>query len=266
MPKPSDHVQMSSIIPRFLVRKAGLFIERHLPLRKWDMLNHFWVQTRLIFSRAILLLVLALTAFFSSIALGKAEYINEEMVFELLIYQVSVLAILLNMSLWEVEREGRTFELLIMRIPNLHRLIWFKLRVSIFWMIALSIPFFAAYGWFLSIPFYRIFLFFLFIATFATLITFATCVVSSFVHHGLTSGIVTFILSTFVIAISRNARLPYIDFYSLAIQPFQLKTAGLSVAQTVWLLIANRCVLLLVTAGFYFWLHRRLGKTEKWIQ
>jgi len=256
---------MSSIIPRALVPKLGRLIERHLSLRRWDALNQFWIGTRLIFSRAILLLVAALFVFFSWIALVRNS-VTENDAFGILSVQTVILAVLLNMNLWEIEREGRTFELLIMRIPSLNRLIWFKLRISLFWLVFLPIPFFAAFAWFFSIPFFHILLYFVFTLSYALLVCLVTCVVASFVHHGLTSGIVTFVLSAFAMAFFKEAHgLPYRDYYSLYKHPFEFAT-GLSTAQTAWRMIVNRCFLLLVAAGFYAWLRRRLGKTEKWIR
>ena len=270
MSKPSEAPRMSSIVPRHLAQKAGRFIERRLPLKWWDALNQFWVETRLVFSRAILLLVGALFTVFSWSAIMQGERLKENDVFEMLHFQVLILAILLNMSLWEMEREGRTFELLIMRVPNLHRLIWFKMRVSLFWMTGLAIPFFAAYGWFLSIPFGHLALYFVFIVTFATLTAFATCVAASFVHHGLTSAIVTFILTVIAMSICRNMNFRYFDFFNLFMNPratlFDKLGPHLTAAETFWVLLANRIFLALVTAGFYVWLLRRLAKTEKWIQ
>lgn len=256
---------MSSIMPRFLSRWLGRAIERLLPLRWCDQLNQFRVETRLIFSRAILLLVGALFAFFTFIAFEQ-NTIREDDVFGILSFQVMILAILLNMNLWEMEREGRTFELLIMRIPSLHRLIWFKLRVSLFWLALLSLPFFAAYAWFVSIAFSHILLFYIFIVSYAVLVSFATCVVTSFVHHGLTAGIVTFILSSILVAFCKGFDYAWADYVRVFQHPFELKAPALTTMQTVWRLVINRAVLGLAVACFYGWLLRRLAKTEKWIQ
>lgn len=262
---------MSSIMPRFLMRRIDGLIERRLPLKGWDAFNQFRVQTRLIFSRAILLLVAALFGVFSWAALmnyeelGNREY-GERSIYTMLSFQVVILAILLNMNLWEAEREGRTFELLIMRIPNLHHLIWHKMRVSLFWMTAIALPFFAAYGWFLAIPFWRLLVFFVFILSFAVLVAFFTCIVASFVHQGLTAGIVTFILTFIGMAFCEDLGWDKLDYVRLYVNPFRLRHEGLTTTHTVWILLANRAVVLLALWGFYAWLRRRLSKTEKWIQ
>lgn len=255
----------SSVVPRFLARWVAHAIQALLPLKWADRLYQFWVQTRLIFSRAILLLVGALFAFFTFVAFEQ-NTIREDDVFGMLTFQVMILSILLNMNLWEVEREGRTFELLIMRIPSLHRLIWFKLRVSLFWLAFLSLPFFAAYAWFVSIPFSHILLFFIFIVSYAVLVAFATCVVTSFVHHGLTAGVVTFILSSILIASCQGFDYAWADYIRVFQHPFELKAQNLNTIQKVWRLMINRATLGLAIACCYWWLYRRLAKTEKWIQ
>lgn len=274
MRRRAETTQMSSIVPRFLIRRIVGFIERRLPLPWWDVLSQFWVETRLIFSRAIVLLVLALFATFTWAALMNGERLNEKDVFNMLHYQGLILATLLSMNLWEVEREGRTFELLIMRIPNLHRLIWFKMRIAVFWIATIAMPFFLAYGWFLSVKPGHMIQYYLFIISYGALASFLTCIIASFVHQGLASGIVAFILMQILMFVEtvmmenifRHSA--YLDYFFTYLNPQDLHhpKETLTTVKTFWILLANRLYLALAIAGFYWWLKRRLAKTEKWIQ
>jgi len=151
MKKSSEKVVMSSIIPRGLAKKVHRLLERHLPPKVMDWLSQFWIQTRILFSRTLILMVVAMFAVFTWATI-KEEIYKESDAFSFLILQSLALAILLHMNLWETEREGRTFELLIMRIPGVNRLIWFKMRVSLLWNFLLLLPFSLGFMWFLTIP------------------------------------------------------------------------------------------------------------------
>ncbi|HUT23557.1 MAG TPA: hypothetical protein VM492_04365 [Sumerlaeia bacterium] len=255
---------MSSAMPRGLGRKLGRLLARTLPFKWVDALSQFWVQTRLLFSRSILLMVVAMFALFAWASIAQ-QISDESRALVLLVLQTAVLSILLHMNLWETEREARTFELLIMRVPSVHRLIWLKLRVSLFWTLVLPLPFFAAFSWFVSIPLTRCAIYLLFIQALAVFIALQTCVVASFVHRGLPTGIIVAVLFWILAGITEEAPLPYKDFYRPLINPFGKQFDAVSLLQQVKVLAVNRGVLLAAAACFYWWLHERLKKTEKWI-
>jgi hypothetical protein len=261
LPKRAEKIRMSSILPRGLRKKIDLFLERTLPLKWRDLLNQYWVQTRLIFSRTILLVLAAMFFFFTWGTIEQQTF-KERDAFLMLILQTNALAILLHMNLWETEREDRTFELLLMRIPNLHRLTWFKMRVSLFWMFVLSMPFFIGYTWFINIPIFRAFLYLFFCMTSALLSAFVTCTVTSFVHNSLATGIISVILIWIIGALMDEGNLPKKDYYNFFINPFNENDG---IYEKYWILIINRILLFLFILVFFGWFNDRLKKTEKWI-
>lgn len=261
LPKRVEKVRMSSFIPQGLRKKIGRFLERMLPLKWRDTLNHFWVQTRLIFSRTILLVLGAMFFFFTWGTIEQHTF-KEKDAFLMLILQTNALAILLHMNLWETEREDRTFELLLMRIPNLHRLIRFKMRVSMFWVFVLSMPFFIGYTWFITIPIFRAFLYLFFCMSSALLSAFVTCVVTSFVHNSLATGIISVILLWITGGILNEGNLPKKGYYNFFINPYN---EYVGIYEKAWILVINRIILFLVILIFYGWFNERLKKTEKWI-
>lgn len=259
-----EHQRMSTILPRGVTLRIERTIERRLPLRWWDALNHFRVQTRLIFSRSILLMTAALLGFFAWIAIVE-NIDSEDEAAEYLRILTVVLTIVLNMNLWAAEREGRTFELLVMRIPSVRQLVWYKLRYSLFWLLILALPFYAALGWFLDLSPAHLFAYWAFWTSSALLVTLLTCVVASFVNHSLTTGIITFVLTMITIAFLDNARLPWIEYYRLFGSPRPRLPGGQEFAWMPWrAMLINRLVLAAAIACAYLWLRQRLEKIEKW--
>jgi len=253
--------KMSSILPRGLGKKIRRILERLLPFRWLDVVDQFWVQTRLLFSRTLLLMVAALFAFFTW-GTVEQETFREKDAYGFLMLQSIALAILLHMNLWETEREGRTFELLMMRIPGRHRMIWFKLRVSLFWILVLSLPFFVGYMWFVNIPVYRGLVYLFFCMSLALFVALVTCVVASFVHISLASGIITTIFIWIMAVFFMAFRPPKREYYEIFIEPFIEDTGKFKSATA---LIVNRSILFFLIAFLYSWFYERLRKTEKWI-
>lgn len=269
MSKPSK-VAMSSIFPKALRQKTEFFLESHLSPKVWTALQGFWIQTRLIFSKSILLLVVALFAVFAFQGLGKV--INQESrVVAIVTAQSIILAVLMSMNLWATERESQTYELLLMRVPNLDSLIWLKLCPVLIWAIILSFPFFLGFGWFVSIPALHLVAYFFFAMTLVLFTVLLTCVVSTFVRVGLASGIVSVIILWMIIIMSMEMRFPFVSryYYQLPLNPFDpdfdRPMAAVPRATVLKYCIVNRILLLTYSAGLYAWLRRRLGKTEKWI-
>lgn len=238
-----------------------------LPLRWADGLNHFLVETRLIFSRSIILLVAAL--FIGFLWFTIQEKVNkEDDVYFILLFQGFFLAILLNMNLWESERESHAFELLIMRIPNVNRLIWFKLRVSLGWAALLSLPFFAGFAFFVGIPLPRLLGYYVYCLMAMVLVALLTCIASSFVHHGLTAAIITVIAVYGSFGFLEGLRqAPFGRYFQIFRYPFQedLVRYNLTILQNAKWIILNRLIMIAAIIGMYAWLRRRLMKTEKWI-
>jgi len=262
MKKSSEKVAMSSIIPRGLAKKARRLMERHLPPKVIDWLAQFWIQTRILFSRTLILMVVAMFAIFTWATIEKEIY-KESDAFDFLILQSIALAILLHMNLWETEREGRTFELLIMRIPGVSRLIWFKMRVSLLWNFLLLLPFSLGFMWFLTIPLWRELLYLFFLMTVAVFVALFTCVVSSFVKRGLPTAIIVAIILTMI---SSFTHLPAGEYFQIFIFPMKESLLeNWSHKRLAIMLIVNRLFLVCVAAHLYWWLYRRLQKTEKWI-
>lgn len=238
-----------------------------LPLRWADRLNHFLVETRLIFSRSIILLVIALFIGFLWFTIQE-EVNKEDEVYFILLFQGFFLAILLNMNLWESERENHAFELLIMRIPNVNRLIWFKLRVSLGWAALLSLPFSAGFAFFVGIPPLRLLGFFVYCLMAMIMVALLTCIASSFVHHGLTAAIITVIAVYGAFGFLEGLRqAPFGRYFQIFRYPFQedLLRYNLSRFQNAQWIILNRLILIAAILGLHAWFRRRLMKTEKWI-
>lgn len=231
-----------------------------------DSINRFRVQTRLLFSKTLFLLLAAMFAFFTW---GTIEQNNpkEGVLYIFLLLQSVVLSILVHMDVWEKEREEKTFEMLIMRIPNLHSLIWFKLRVSLFWTVTLTLPFFAGYLWFyryLISPGHMV-LYFLFCQMMAVFAALLTCVTASFVHRALPTGIIVIILIWILYGFTENAPIPFRDYYRPFMNPCDEKFDGDTLFQRVKVLLINRIVLLAAISCFYWWFYQRLKKIERWI-
>ena len=261
MARHREKVRMSSIIPRKLAKKLVLLAVKFLPFKWRDVLSRYWVQTRLLFSRTILILVVAMFAFFTWATIEQHTFREQEAFYFLMVQSIG-LGILLHMGLWEKERDGRTFELLIMRIPRLHELIWFKLRVSLFWVFFLSLPFFIGYTWFISIPVWRMLVYLLFCMTVSLFAVFLTSVVSSFVHSSLATGIIAVILMWVMAGFLFNARIPRIKYFQIFLMPFNERYGTF---ENFWLLFLNRLILLFIILALYGWFYERLKKTEKWI-
>jgi len=265
MKKSSEKVVMSSIIPRGLAKKVRRLLERRLSPKVIDWLAQFWIQTRILFSRTLILMVAAMFAIFTWATI-KEEIFKEGDAFKFLILQSTALAILLHMNLWETEREGRTFELLIMRIPGVNRLIWFKMRVSLLWNFLLLLPFSLGFMWFLTIPLWRELLYLLFLMTVAVFVAFFTCVVSSFVKRGLPTAIIVAIILPMISSYSHFGALPAREYFQIFIFPMKESLLeNWSHKRLAIMLIVNRLFLVCVAAHLYWWLYRRLRKTEKWI-
>ena len=192
MRKPNERVEMSSWIPYWVVRKLKRTAERRLPRPVWDGLCQFWVQTRLIFSRTILLVAGALLLAFTwgtIIMTIEGKTLRAIEVCGMLTSQAAILAIAMHMGLWETERDSRAFELLLMRIPNLHRLIWTKLRVSLTWAVMLILPFWLGFSWFATLTLSESLMVLACCLMAIVAAAMLTCVVSSFVQNSLAAGI-----------------------------------------------------------------------------
>ena len=259
LPEPRDKKTKSSIFPRFPLRKIFRRIGSFLPLKTRDVILRFWIQTRLLFSKTILLITLALFGFFVVLTID-GEIHSEHDVYEALFIQSIGLAVILHMSLWDVEREGRTFELLFMCIPNVHRMIWYKIRVSLLWTFLLSLPFFAGYGWFVTIPVFRMLVYLVFCMTTVLFVALFTCVVSSYVHRGLATGIIVMIvIMIFFHMMDRMSRVAYLR---MTHSPW---IESLGRYRKFGTLLGNRIILVGLCLCLYSWLASRLKKTEKWI-
>ena len=275
MGRQAERSETSSILPRELLRRAGRLAEARLPVKWWDGIIQFWVQTQLVFSRSTLMLAGGLLLFFYLQATGQmfnaatggsGQAGNpDSTAFVTLFMLGQVLAIMLNMNLWQAEREGRTYELLLMRVPSIHHLIWLKLRVTLIWLIIFPAPLYAGYAWFLDIAISRMLLYWLFATTGCLLTAVLTCVVSSFVRHGLTTGIIAAAVAIPFAVISTNAPLPYHLYYAAMLDPFGTNLDGLRLWKYLRILIVNRLIFVAVGVALYWWLHTRLQKTEDWV-
>ena len=259
MPARAEKVRMSSILPKGFRKKIGRLLERVLPLPWVDALFRFWVQTRLLFSKTLLLMLIGLFVLFSWATIEQGTF-KEQQVYEHLVLQSIGLAILLHMALWDTERERRTFELLVMRIPSEHRLIWLKLGVSLLWNFILLLPFFIGYTWFVTIPVERALVYLFFCMSMALFVALLTCVISSFVHRGLAAGIIAAIIMVFLIGLLEN--IPYNNYLNLVMCPY-LENSG--DFRKLRYLITNRLLLLGVSGLLYSWFYNRLKKTDRWV-
>jgi len=256
---------MSSFIPRRLVRKCGRAVERALPPRVLDWLSQFWAQTRILFSRSLIMMLVAMFALFTWATI-KQETFKENIVFGYLLVQSIALGILLHMSLWEMEREGRTFELLIMRVPGVHRLIWFKMRVSLMWNLLLLLPFFAGFLWFVTIPLWRGLIYLVFCLMAGVFTALLTCIVASFAKGGLPTAVIVAVILWMQAMVSFEGRLPYGEYYNIFIFPMTERYwENWSRARVIIMLLVNRLFLLAMAGLLYWWLFRRIQKTERWI-
>jgi hypothetical protein len=267
--------------PAELKLRLVAFAKRRLPVRWLDEINHFAIQTRLLFSRFVILLLVAMFVFFTwatvqnarsgeqmsqhNSGFNKTEF-QEGSIYGFLLGQSIMLALILHMGLWESEREERTLEFLVMRIPNVHALIWFKLRVSLFWTFALLFPFFLGFVWFYSISFghacYSL------VSSCVEAIFFAmfTCVVASFVHHPLPTGIIVVILGWIFLGFTEGTPLFYKDYYKPIMYPFDDMYSTWETFDLVRMVVINRLVQILEALGFYAWFaHRLTTRMEKWI-
>lgn len=275
MGRQAERSETSSILPRELLRRAGRLAEARLPLKWWDGIAQFWVQTRLVFSRSTLMLAGGLLLFFylqapsqviddaagpspQTLAPGAVAFITLFMLGQ-------VLAIILNMNLWQAEREGRTYELLLMRVPSIHHLIWMKLRVTLIWLIIFPAPLYVGYAWFLGIPISHMLLYWVFATMGCLLTAVLTCVVSSFVRHGLTTGIIAAAVAIPFAVISTNAPLPYHLYYAAMLDPFSADIVTLRLWKYLRLLVVNRLIFIAIGVALYWWLHTRLQRTEEWV-
>ena len=265
MPPSEPQAQMSSIVPRFLRLRLGAWFERRLSLRSWDRVNQFWVQSRLVFSKAIVLMVVAMLGFFSFVCIAQGLY-EVRRIFPIVIFVFVLLAVLLNMGLWETERDGRTFELLLMRVPTVDGLIWFKLRVTLIWMLVLALPIPLGLLWFTGMNSWHLALIVLFNAFIGVMVALLVNVVSTFIRHSIAAGVVSLFISIFLISFFAGAPLPYRNFYNPVIDPVYQMPDGFTLPRWIWTMTVNRGAMLLVAGGFYWWLRRRLGKTELWIE
>jgi hypothetical protein len=255
---------------RLLERLAsGAWIERALPLPIWDAVFRFYFQTRVIFSRATLLLVAALLVSMSiPILTGEIRDIDD--VFGFVTFQTMVLAILIHMNLWQTEREERTFELLVMRVPSVHRLIGLKLGVSLAWLTVLAAPPPIGFAWFLDLPLGELATIGVFALTAAYFVALLTCAIGSLVRSPLATGVVAFVASMFMFGISQGlseARdvWKYAPCFAPFLYPFGDAFSAHSFGWKVLLLSLNRAFVLALCGLLYAFLYDRLSRTEKWI-
>ena len=268
MPRPSKRIEMSSIFPRAWRRALARMLRGRLPVRLWDECVLFWVQTKLIFSRAIVLILLALLAAFTYITVFQLRWEQDDL-YDVLVAQAVALAVLVHMQLWETERDGRTYEMLMMRIPSLHGLLWSKLHVSLAWAFFFLSLFTVAYGWFGSMPVHVVLVCMLFLFMTVLLVGLFTCVVSTFIRHGLTAGAVAVIVSFVAIAFTKETfRTGKLLRLQLVLNPFdkQFEAPHLTLTDYLSTLLWNRGLVVLLCVGLYLWLVRRLSFTEKWIE
>jgi hypothetical protein len=275
--------EMSSIISWGLIRKWAERWQNRLPLWIWDRIYWFVIQTRLLFSVTILLIVGALMLLFIWATIGLAIVMATgqlatqlegqgvtlaQVIHSVLFQQAIFLTIVMHMNQWEVERDDRTFELLIMRIPNIHRLIWFKLFVSITWVFILLFPVYLGLSLFADTSLASGLSILIFCLMSALTVALFTCVIASFVHHPLATGFITLILTFVGAAILDNPAWPkpYAHAFQIFIYPPMLFDPAM-IKDSLQLLYAilNRLFYLFVTLGIYWWLYRRLSQTEKWI-
>ena len=242
-------------------------LQRRLPLRWWDSLYQFWIQTRLIFSRTTILFVAAQFVFFSWMTTVEELWAEDE-VFKLLTFQSLALAVLLNMNLWVAERSERTFELMLMRMPDTDHLIWLKFRVSLFWLFVLPMPFYLGFVWFLDVPPIRCLAYFVFLVSSVVPVALLTCVLSCFVRFPLATGIIAFGLSGMVLGITtelgeefasrftgRIRDIPLIFYMMPFLNPLfarREEIVQLKIFERAWLLIVNRLVLAAAIVALYF--------------
>lgn len=271
--------EMSTLISRRKIREWAEVWQNRLPLWLWDRIYWFVIQTKLLFSVTIILIVGALMLLFIWATIGLAFAMSQGMLQNEgaslaqlshgVLWQMAIfLTIVMHMNQWEVERDDRTFELLIMRLPNIHRLIWFKLFVSISWVFILIIPLYVGLSLFADISLMGGVSVLIFTLMSALLVGLATCVVASFVHHPLATGIITVIL-TFVGAAILDIPVwpkPYAYAFQLFIFPPDLfDPEKIKDSLQIWYAIANRAFFLFAACSIYWWLYRRLSQTEKWI-
>ena len=255
-PAPSE---ASSWIPRRLLRALSSFLLRRLPLRWCDRLVRFWIQTRLLFSRTILLMVGALFAGFSWLTIAQKVW-QEEAVQGVILVQMLILAILLHMGVWEREREGKTLELLLIHIPEVRELVWLKVSVSLTWTVVLVLPFWGGFIWFAGIPLPRAFVYLVFSLSTAILAAFFTLVVASFVRGSLPAGIVALVL-IFMLAGFMENKPPWHEYYNVFISPVEEDLTF----RRAHRLVVNRVIVLGLIVATYRWLLHRLGRIEKWV-
>ncbi len=271
MKQSSDQPKMAGILPGWLKRRFHHFAEERIPLRWADRINRFRVQTRLIFSRAVLMLVLALFVAFTWIVVAQVveeKFLSEAEASIIFYVQVGILAIVLHMNLWEQERENRTFELLIMRVPETGRLIWLKLRVSLFWVFFLSLPFHIALCWFASLPVSHSLVHFLFAQTSGIGVALTTCAIASYVKRGLPTGLITAAVLWMFGGFTEVANF---FWFKDSMRPFtnpfhEERFMLLTDFEYVLVLVLNRLFVVGLIALAYIWLKTRLSQTEKWVQ
>ena len=271
--------KMSTLISRQAIRRWAERAQNHLPLWLWDRIYWFAIQTKLLFSLTIILVAGAMMLYFILVTGVLAfqlanDGLNEipleppELVYSFLLQMVIFLAIVMHMNQWEVEREDRTFELLIMRIPNIHRLIWFKLFVSTSWVFILTLPMFFGLAWFAGMPILSGLASLLFALMAALVVGVFTCVIASFVHHPLATGILTFVLVSIAANImdAQAWPAPYAWAFRMFVYPPALfDDANIKDSWQLWYLLFNRSFFVFVALSIYWWLYRRLSATEKWI-
>ncbi|OPZ09235.1 MAG: hypothetical protein BWZ08_00563 [candidate division BRC1 bacterium ADurb.BinA292] len=250
--------RMSSVIPPFLGRWARAGAGR-LPPTLRDALMIFHVQTQLIFSRTILLILACVFAFFTWLAIVAGIH-QPNQAYDFLALQSIVMGLLTCMNLWSAESDGGTLELLMMRMRGPGHLIWFKLRVALVWMMILSFPLFAGLGWFVDLGLGRLLVFWVFSMMAALPMMLLTCVVTTFVRNGLTASVLAVVMAVPVAALTENVPLRWIRFFRLFIPPYKLLEESLPT------ILGNRLMWLAAVACLVWWLYNRLRRVERWIR
>jgi len=263
--KRNKKVVMSSFIPPALRRWVVSSLEKRLSLRSLDRLNHFWLQTRLIFSKTAMAVVLGVLVFFTWITIAR-EISSEREAFEFLQVMVVLITVVLHMSLWESERDARTMELLLMRVSSPIRLIRMKMTISLFWTMFFVMLLLAGLAWFLDMHLLVFLKALLFLSTAAVFVAMFTCVVATFIHRSLPTGIVSGIIIFFLMGVfSEIHRLGWGMVINIFCIPFFRDDYGYTNWQIFKYWATNRILLIILLINLFVWLKNRLGRTQSWV-
>lgn len=260
---------MSSIIPKRLIGKIKNYLSSRLSFGSQDFLSNSWIQTRLIFSKTIFLIVAALFVGFSIATISQKIH-SQRQAFEILLFQISLLSIIMNLNHWGAERDNKTYEILVMKIPNTHSLIWMKLRVSLFWVCFLIFPFLIGFTWFVEIPILRSGFFYILLIMLSLVVSLITCVVSTIVRQELIAGIISLLLFFALAGLFEGLQGTKFAYSSFIYNPYQIRGFFYAFStdpfsKKLIFFFINRLFYLLTISGLYWWLYRRLSETEKWV-